>query len=169
MGCIKRHGKRIEGLFLLCPCVIAEASQRRVPEHTLLAEDKALLERLQPDEREEFSSIAVVQNEYIWERYNKEIVAGLNLADGQFMKNIKQNAYAFSFELDDIYEKPTLILAGRQDSFVGYKDAWDLLEQYPRATFGVIDRAGHNLQLEQVDIFNVMLSEWLGRVKSPST
>jgi len=44
---------------------------------------------------------------------------------------------------------PTLILTGRQDNICGYRDAWEVLELYPRATFAVLDRAGHILRGEQ--------------------
>lgn len=54
---------------------------------------------------------------------------------------------------------------GRQDSYEGYKDAWTILERYPRATFAVIDRAGHNLQIEQPEIFNSLVNEWLTAVE----
>jgi len=56
------------------------------------------------------------------------------------------------------------MLLGRQDSGVGYKDAWSILDNYPRATFAVLDRAGHNLQIEQEELFNSLVSEWLVRV-----
>lgn len=44
------------------------------------------------------------------------------------------------------------------------KDAWDILDNYPRATFCVLDRAGHNLQIEQEDLFMSLVREWLERV-----
>ncbi len=48
---------------------------------------------------------------------------------------------------------------------MGYKDAWDILDNYPRGTLAVLDRAGHNLQLEQVELFNCLVNEWLDRVE----
>ncbi len=54
---------------------------------------------------------------------------------------------------------------GRQDHWLGYKDAWKILENYPRATFAVLDRAGHCLQMEQEKLFNQLVSEWLDRVE----
>lgn len=61
--------------------------------------------------------------------------------------------------------KPTLILTSRQDDVVGYKAAYDMLEGFPRATFAIIDGAGHNLQIEQVNTFNMLTREWLKRVE----
>jgi pimeloyl-ACP methyl ester carboxylesterase len=38
------------------------------------------------------------------------------------------------------------------------------LPHYPRATFAVLDVAGHNLQIEQPRLFNALMHEWLDRV-----
>jgi pimeloyl-ACP methyl ester carboxylesterase len=62
------------------------------------------------------------------------------------------------------FERPTLILTGRQDDAVGYLDQWRLLPHYPRATFAVLDVAGHNLQIEQPELFTALMLEWLDRV-----
>ena len=46
--------------------------------------------------------------------------------------------YGFSFDLveaEKTFEEPTLIIAGRHDTIVGYRDAWTILDSYPRATF----------------------------------
>jgi pimeloyl-ACP methyl ester carboxylesterase len=57
------------------------------------------------------------------------------------------------------------MLTGRQDSSVGYRDAWTILENYPRATFVVLDRAGHGLYIEQEGLFNALVNDWLDRVE----
>jgi pimeloyl-ACP methyl ester carboxylesterase len=62
---------------------------------------------------------------------------------------------------------PALILTGRQDDITGYADQYPLLPHYPRATFAVLDVAGHNLQIEQPDLFYALVSEWLDRVPRP--
>jgi pimeloyl-ACP methyl ester carboxylesterase len=64
-----------------------------------------------------------------------------------------------------MFKAPTLIIAGRQDSAVGYRDMWSILENYPRGTFAVLDRAGHDLQIEQEGLFNALVNEWLNRVE----
>ena len=66
--------------------------------------------------------------------------------------------------MEEPYAKPTLIVMGRQDSSVGYRDSWDYLENYPRASFVILDKAGHNLPIEQDRLFNEITREWLARV-----
>ena len=93
---------------------------------------------------------------------------GFEVADEAFLSRLRTQGYAFSFDVDTdaaLFDRPTLILVGRQDGIVGYRDAWETLENYPRATFAVLDRAGHNLQIEQEELFNTLVGEWLDRVE----
>ncbi|AIQ67410.1 alpha/beta fold hydrolase [Paenibacillus graminis] len=168
-GLLGEYAELIDGLFLLCPCVIAESSQRELPPHQVMVQDAELLEELSAADREEFISIAVVQDRTVWERYSREILCGLQLADEAFMERIKADGgYPFSFDVNAIasFEKPSLIITGRQDSITGYKDVWKLLDFLPHAAFAVLDRAGHNLHLEQEELFKAMAREWLSRVSS---
>jgi pimeloyl-ACP methyl ester carboxylesterase len=60
---------------------------------------------------------------------------------------------------------PTLIVTGRQDSIVGYRDAWAILDNYPRGTFAVLDRAGHGLYTEQEKLCHALFDEWIDRAE----
>jgi pimeloyl-ACP methyl ester carboxylesterase len=48
---------------------------------------------------------------------------------------------------------------------VGYAGQWDLLKHYPRATFAVLDRAGHALPHEQPGLIKALITEWLDRIR----
>lgn len=166
-GIVNRIANRVDGLLLLCPSIIADIKKRNIPSHIILKRDDKLLSQLKPSDAEGFTSIQVVQSKSIWDRYRDEILSGIKLADNNFLHNLQKNGYGFSFDVDDLekkFNKPTLMLLGRQDSRVGYKDAWSILDNYPRATFAVLDRAGHNLQIEQEELFNSLINEWLLRV-----
>lgn len=167
-GLIYRMAERIDGLFLLCPLIATDNEKRNIPEHVVFSKDETLLQELDPHEAEGFSSIHVVQNRKIWERYREEILSGIKIGNRVFLDSILNSEYVFSFDCDRLPEKfakPSLFLMGRQDSYVGYKDAWNILDNYPRATFAVIDKAGHNLQIEQAELMNSLVIEWLERVK----
>jgi pimeloyl-ACP methyl ester carboxylesterase len=60
---------------------------------------------------------------------------------------------------------PTLIVAGRRDSTVGYADATELLERYPHATLAVIEGAGHAVLHERPDLLAVLVGDWLDRAR----
>ena len=167
-GLVTRKREFIDGMVLICPVVIPNSSQRNVPEPNVLAKDIDVLSSLTKDEANEFESMAVVQNQKNWERFRDEILSGVLVADGLFLDRIQQDGYEFSFEIHSLSEpflKPTLIITGRQDSCVGYRDSWDIIENYPRGTFAVLDMAGHNLQIEQATLFKTMIDEWLNRVE----
>ncbi len=165
-GIIHRLGGRVSGLLLLCPAVIPEYDKRSLPEHTVMKRDDALLATLSPEEQKSFAEINVVQTADVWESFRDQILSGIQLADMPFLKWYRENGYAFTFDVDALeapFPGPSLFLFGRQDSVVGYRDAWPLLESYPRASFVVLDRAGHNLQIEQPELFRALLTEWLNR------
>ena len=63
------------------------------------------------------------------------------------------------------YDGPTLVVAGRLDSTVGYAAAADLVDDYPHATLAVVDDAGHALPHEQPDLLRALVAEWLARVE----
>jgi len=57
-----------------------------------------------------------------------------------------------------------LIILGRQDYLVGYRDAFRLVDRYPRASFSVLDSAGHAMQIDQAALFGALVAEWLDRM-----
>jgi pimeloyl-ACP methyl ester carboxylesterase len=169
-GIVYRRPKSVDGLLLICPVVIADHSKRSLPPHVTLVKDGNLrLDR--SDEAEMFRSLAVIQNERHWRRYQDEIVAGARVADWDFLGKLQSEGYSFSFDVNsqpEAFEKPTLILVGRQDSVVGYADAWTMLEDYPRATLAVLDQAGHDLQIEKQHLFETLAGDWLDRLIGPT-
>jgi pimeloyl-ACP methyl ester carboxylesterase len=153
---------------MICPVVTASRAERALPPHITLVRDAALMDSLPPGQRELFGAFGVIQTRRTWERTRDEVIAGLELADQGFLSRLQSQAYAFSFDVDGPsvrFEKPTLMVLGRQDGMVGYRDAWTILERYPRATFAVLDRAGHNLAIEQERLFAALVGEWLDRVE----
>ena len=167
-GIIHHRPEQVAGLLLIVPRVVSDPAQRALPQKRVLVRDGRFLEELGTQVREGFEEVAVVQTRSHWDRYTKEIIPGVNVADTLFLQRIQPSIDGFSFEVDSLhakFEKPTLILVGRQDHWVGYQDAWTILENYPRATFAVLDRAGHALQMEQDHLFDALVNEWLDRVE----
>ena len=129
----------------------------------MLVTDPAAIADVQPGE-EMWLHVSVVQTQEQLARYRAR--GKLLPPDTAFQQRLMPH-YAFSFEAEitAAIDAPALIVAGRQDSIVGYRDAWPILEHLPRATFAVLDRAGHALEREQSDLFNALAAEWLGRVE----
>lgn len=167
-GIIYKRKELIDGVLFICPVIIAESQQRNRPPHSALIQDQKFLSSLPSDEVKKFQKCFVVQNAETYRRYKAEIQSGIYLAHHEFLHKIKQK-YSFSFNVDqkkyaEFYE-PTLFLLGHQDSCVGYQDAWNVIENYPRATFAILDIAGHNLQIEQVKLFQYLVNDWITRTE----
>ncbi len=84
------------------------------------------------------------------------------------MEPLFRKNYAFAFDVDSLpspFPAPALFLTGRQDSGCGYREAYELLDNYPRASFAVLDRAGHALGVEQKALFRALANEGLDRVE----
>jgi pimeloyl-ACP methyl ester carboxylesterase len=168
-GVVYHRSAAVDGLLLGVPLIVADDAERTLPPHVTLVEDATLMSELQADEAEVLD-FAVVQSRKFIERVRADILPAIEMADTEFLTKIRPNPenYGFSFDVDVLPEPfaaPTLIVTGRQDSAVGYRDAWKILENYPRATFVVLDRAGHGLYVEQEELFNALVNEWLDRVE----
>lgn len=165
-GIVRSRQDTVRGLLLMAPLTIPELDERVVPQQTVLKRDSNLISHLSPDEVDVFCSMGVVQGQTEWERFRNEILLPSKQTNYEFLNHIRQNGYGFTFDISSKLEYPTLIITGRQDNVVGYHDAWRLIEDYPRATFAVLDMAGHNLQIEQTDVFNALVHNWLNRLES---
>ena len=164
LGIVSRRADRVEGLYLSVPAVNVERSKRKLPEETILVKNPDFVAGLQEDEMWITDNITVQDPSFL-ERLRQEIfsVARENEKNGT---NQEVRAQQFSFDAKKIYlDKPTLILTGRQDNSVGYQDAWDLIENFPRASFAVLDRASHFLSVEQNTLMKALIDEWLDRVE----
>jgi len=166
-GIVCRRPELVDGMLLICPCIIPDASKRSLPPKTLLVRNEESMAGLSEKDLEAFNEMAVVQSQRHWERFRDEIMPGLELADEEFLNRFQRDGYAFSFDTDRLQEpfaKPSLILTGRQDAAVGYRDAFSIIENYPRASFAALDMAGHNVQIEQETLFSALVKEWLQRL-----
>lgn len=156
---------RVGGMALVCPVVEVDPGRRDLPEHTVLAIDRELPPEILADSR--FTGFAVVQTAETYRRTSSEVFSGVSVADREALRRLRTD-WSGTFRLEKggpPFDRPVLFVTGRQDSVTGYRDAWTLLEHYPRATFAVLDRAGHNLQIEQPALFGALVHEWLDRVE----
>ena len=168
-GVILHRAELIDGVAMMVPAIIAEDEKRAIPPYTILVEDLAVVAELTLAEADVFG-ISVIHSRK-WLNYLRTFpqVPESENGDPEFQDKIREKPenYAFSFDVDDVSEPflgPSLIITGRQDSIVGYRDAWKILENYPRASYVVLDRAGHLLE-ETEDLVRVLINEWLDRVE----
>jgi pimeloyl-ACP methyl ester carboxylesterase len=161
-GMVSRRAALIDGLLLCAPQVKAEPAQAHLPPRTTLVEDPTLVAQLETG----IADLVVVQSPTVVEAV-RDLQAEIQIADHAFQARLEA-AGPSSFEVDRLsapFDGPTLIVTARQDHLCGYRDTWDLLDTYPRATFAVLDRAGHFVNIEQDGLCHALMHEWLDRVE----
>lgn len=168
-GVRRSRGELIDGIAMIVPAIITEDAKRDVPPYQVLIEDPTVKADITPEERDLYD-MAVVHTRK-WLEYERSFpqVPEQEMGDFAFLGKIREQPakYAFSFDVDDVPEsfpRPALIITGRQDANVGYRDAWNILEKYPRATYVVFDRAGHELEDKQ-SLVKALVNDWLDRVE----
>lgn len=167
-GVVHHRSASIDGLLLTVPLIVADDAKRHVPSPVTLVAESALVSELEPDEAEGLFQIAVVQSRKVVDYRRANFPSTVETGTDFQAKLREPENYTFSFDVDALPKPcpaPTLIVTGRQDSMVGYRDAWEILENYPRGTFVVLDRSGHLLGVEQEDLFHALVGEWLDRVE----
>jgi pimeloyl-ACP methyl ester carboxylesterase len=151
-----RRPEQVVGLALLCPLL---AGIRDVPEHEVTRGSGTI-------GSDEFRDYFTVQTPETLDRYELFVEPGARLADQSALARIGERWELTTQPQDESpYRSPTLLVTGRQDSTVGYAHVWELRDRYPRATFAVLDAAGHALPHEQPDLLRVLVVEWLDRVR----
>jgi pimeloyl-ACP methyl ester carboxylesterase len=148
-----RVPERVAGLALVCPML---PGSRDVPERRVVAGPGDLGD-------EGFRLYFVVQTQEMLDRYERFDVPGMQLVDEAAINRI----FARELPAPDgaAYGGPTLVVAGRLDSAVGYAGAVDLALTYPRASLAVLDDTGHALPHEQPELLGALLRDWLRRVE----
>jgi pimeloyl-ACP methyl ester carboxylesterase len=168
-GVILHRARFVDGIGMIVPAIIAEDEKRSVPPYKVLIKDPTVYAELTPMEQELFGMSVIHSRTWLDTiRSSPEIPDDEN-GDSEFLSRIrdKPENYALSFDVDALPEPfpgPSLIITGRQDSVVGYRDAWNIVENYPRASYVVLDRAGHPLE-DSSELVNVLIREWLDRVE----
>ncbi len=172
-GMIARHlasefGDQVLGLALLCPVAAAEHGRRVLPPQTVLHADPSLLATLDPEDAKAYANMAVIQSPGNWARFRDSVLPGLRVFDRSAIGRIA-GRYALAVEPEDrapVFTGPTLVIAGRQDHVVGFKDQAALAGRYPVCELAILDHAGHNAHLDQPERTGELLGLWLERIET---
>ncbi len=168
-GIMYNMPSRIIGAILICPVIIPETKNRTTPARTIIERDDNFLSTLDELERKDFIENAVIINQEEWIKFKQHIRPAFSTIDQAFVRELFYNRYRISQNVDDIdssYSFPTMFLIGKQDHVVGYRDAWNIFENFVRGSFLLIDRAGHNILLEQQDLVRSILQRFLEEIKT---
>lgn len=172
-GVLRHLGERVDGLLLRAPLIVPQDAQRDVDPVQPIIVDPSAVEAIPATERPELGDVLVQTPSYVRalrEKVHDAVAPAAAAADATFLSLIRQdgNRYSFSFDPDAteiLFSGPSLVVTGRHDASVGFRDAWRLMSKLPRATFVVLDRAEHGLPIDQQELFAALVCDWLGRVE----
>jgi pimeloyl-ACP methyl ester carboxylesterase len=145
---------QVAGLALVCPLL---PGLRDVPEHRVVVGSGEIGD-------DGFRSYFVVQSPQMLERYERYVAPAAALVDQAALERIGER-WELAPDHGPAYAGPTLVVAGRLDSTVGYAAAADLVDHYPHASLAVVDDAGHALPHEQPELLSALVTDWLARVE----
>ena len=152
-----RRPTQVAGLALVCPLL---PGLRDLPEHRVVVGSGKIGDEV-------FRSYFVIQTPQMLERYVRYVAPAAALVDQAALERIGER-WVLAPDSAPPYPGPTVVVAGRLDSTVGYAAATDLVDHYPHATLAVLDDAGHALPHEQPELLRALLADWLARVERSS-
>ncbi len=170
-GLLSRHAAagrldRCRGMALLSSVVDPVTARRRLPPRQVLVRDDQGLADVDEFTRHAYRQMAVVESRQHLEAYQRTIMPGIRSADADTVARMEGH-YRLDMDFDQVWSgfiAPALFVCGRQDDRVGYLDQFDLACRFPRASYSVLDQAGHNVQIEQTALVCDLLEDWARQV-----
>jgi len=157
---------KILGLMLLAP---AGDGKLKVPSNGVFYYDNDFMETLSEEEREEFKLMNANLCKATYDRYKQLVEASVLInADNDFLHRTLKGKFSFDINkmiMKKHFDKATLILTGKYDIAVGYEEQFGWLSVFTRATYVVIDGAGHNIHVDQPQMFHNTVKGWLLQLK----
>ncbi|WP_420112927.1 alpha/beta fold hydrolase [Pseudactinotalea sp.] len=153
-GLAAQRPEQVRGLALICPMVPDDMHA----EDAVIVEDDGSATTLPPEQADTFTGYFVVRTAATLARYRSAVLPVLDTWEDAAVERMMTND---ALDMTQSYGHPVLIMTGRQDAWVGYRQHAGLLEAYPRATSLVLADAGHALPHERPEAFASALQLWL--------
>jgi len=150
-------------MALVVPMVLAHGNRELATRRVLVREDGLIGSEIAEE-------TAVIVTAETLRRTREEIEDAIAIADDDAVARIEAR-YGGSFPIVPpfgTFDRPTLVIAGRQDSVLGFNDQWRIFGQWPRVTYAVLDRGGHGLYIELQPLHDALINDWINRVEAES-
>jgi pimeloyl-ACP methyl ester carboxylesterase len=159
-GVAARHPERVGGLALLSPFV-----DDFEPEPARIVEDDGGVDQIDEAVRGDYLGYFVVRNAATRDGFERFVRPSLGRYDGEVVDRI-MNASTLTPDPEVApFDGPVAILVGRDDSLIGWRAQRRLADIHPRATFAVVDGAGHALIHERPNLVRAVLEDWIDRLE----
>ena len=157
-GLAVRRPQQVVGMALICPLIPGAMN----PEpHTVVRSNVDPGSLLDPSLVDEYVGYFVVHTEETVQRFNDAVVPSIGRFDGDAVERIMSEWILNPDPDETAFDAPTLIVTGRHDSLVGYREQATLVDRYPRASYTVLADTGHALPHERPDQLAALLGDWL--------
>lgn len=163
-GIAARHPDQVSGLALICPMVL----DARAEEHIVVQHDGDPTTTISAEHLEDYQSYFVIQTPSTAARFVEAVVPSLGRWDSEAVETLMSDSMLVPDPDDCTYAGPTLVVTGRHDSLVGFRDQLRLIEHYPAGTHIIVADAGHALPHEHPALTDRVLGDWLQRTRSGS-
>lgn len=165
----QKYAERVDGLLLRVPLIEPNDSLRDLDAFHPLVENEELMSSIPAEDKALLGNILIQTPAYVKAlkaKYDEVYHPAEKIADDKVLDPIRADPqrYQLSFPLDAKFFAPTLIVCGRHDETVGYRDSLRLLELYPRSTYVVLDCGTHGLPIQEAGVFEALVRDWIVRV-----
>lgn len=167
LGLMRQLPERVLGACLIVPDLPAPDGSRSPEPVTVVHPDPASLGQLAPDELWMLEGL-VTHERWMVEELRAHDMPAYRQADYEFLRRLddRYQATGVAGRPGPAFNRPSLILTGRQDATTGFRAAWRLVDELPRASLAVLDLAGHQLgRIERPAAFHALVADWLERME----
>ena len=163
-----KNSDHIKGSMLIVPS--NGAGESKVPSNGCYRKDEAFLQTLSEKERNDFCMMNANLIEESWKRFKELAYASiLGNDDNEFLHKTFKGKFSYDV-MARLRKKPfggpVLILTAKYDTAVGYEAQFEWLEHFPKGTYIALDGAGHNVHIDQPDMFTHSVAGWLRALDS---
>ena len=164
-GILSRMPHQVEAMMLLCPVIVANRDKRNVPLQKECVVDEDFLQKHQQSDISSYLEYAVIINDETFQHFTNATHTAFEQSD-QSSLDVLSKHYDYTFDVDKAIKSlnlnvPVYMICGRQDICVGYHDQWKVINEYKNGSFSLVNKAGHNLQIDQPILFDSLAYSWL--------
>lgn len=167
LGLLRTMPERVLGACLIVPDLPAADGSRLLEPVTVVHREPGGLGELAADELWMLEGL-VTHERWMVEELREHDLPAYRQADYPFLERLNHRYLATGAAgcPGPPFPRPSVVMTGRQDATTGFRAAWSLIDELPRATLAVMDLAGHQLgRIERPALFNELVGDWLDRME----
>jgi pimeloyl-ACP methyl ester carboxylesterase len=160
-GLAARRPRQVLGMALICPLMPGVMN----PEpHVVAHSDIDPTGLLDPGLVDEYVGYFVIHTQETAQRFSEAVAPSIGRFDGDAVERIMRG-WILDPDPDSVeFDGPTLVMTGRHDSVVGYREQVALVDRYPKATYLVLAGTGHALPHERPEPTAALIADWLASI-----